>query len=292
MGLPRKKVQPTGIPKPLTKPKTLEEVQQVEEQKSKQRVEISKKELRKAERKEFIRAFTRPQHFLTALGVTGVSSIYLYLTTDTVLTSILIGLIGGVLFSFYYSFLENKLEAEQKDLATIESYCLDVSFHMQTGKTVGQTLKNISENYTGKVGADIKHTYTMLKNTGELDFTHFNKYEFTALDIFHRNMLIYYQDGGDAKRLFKRPLKNMSTELVKRDELYRKNRFQRRQENVALTIALAIPLIMRLMVSDLYADFTSMQMVALSIVGLCYFGCMVISFMVQRRALDISVRSY
>ncbi|PGT89977.1 hypothetical protein [Bacillus thuringiensis] len=288
MGLPKKKVTPIGVPKP----KTLEEVQQVEEQKSKQRVEMSQKELRKAERKEFIRTFTRPQHFLTALTVAGASALYLYMTTDTVLASIIISLIGGVLFSFYYSFLEKKLEAKQKDLATLESYCLDISFHMQTGKTVGQTLKKVAESYTGKVGADIKHTYAMLKNTGELDFTHFDKYEFTALNIFHRNMLIAYQDGGDAKRLFKRPLKNMSTELVKRDELYRKNRFQRRQENVALTIALLIPLIMRLMVGDLYADFTSMPMVALATIGLCYFGCMIISFMVQRRALDISVRSY
>ncbi|KLA07038.1 hypothetical protein B4086_5514 [Bacillus cereus] len=288
----KNKIKPVGVGKLTTEPTTLEEVQKVEEQKSKKRVEMSKKELRKEERKEFLRTFFRPQYFITMLVVMCISALYLYFTTGTILASIIMGFIGGTLYSFYYSFLERKLITQQKELATLESYCLDVSFHMQTDKTVGQTLKKVSESYTGKVGADIKHTYTVLKNTGELDFSHFSKYEFTALDIFHRNMLIKYQDGGDSKRLFKRPLKNMSTELVKRDELQRKNSIQRRQENTALVIALAIPLLMRLMVADLYADFTSMPMFAVGAMALCYFGCLAISFMVQRRALDISVRAY
>ncbi|MFV1457450.1 hypothetical protein, partial [Bacillus mycoides] len=72
------------------------------------------------------------------------------------LPSIIIGVIAGVLSSYYYSFLPGKLNAVQRDLGQLESYCLDISFHMQTGKTVAQTLQKVSESYTGPVGVDIK----------------------------------------------------------------------------------------------------------------------------------------
>lgn len=273
------------------KVKTLEEVQQIEAEKGKQRVELSKKEIEKAHRKEFIRTFTKPQHFFTAIVCMAVGAGYLYLTTATVLPSIIIGVIAGVLSSYYYSFLPGKLNAVQRDLGQLESYCLDISFHMQTGKTVAQTLQKVSESYTGPVGVDIKHTYEVLRNTGKLDFSHFDKYEFTALDIFHRNMLIAYQDGGDAKRLFKRPLKNMSTELVKRDELYRRNKFQRLQEYMALIIAALIPLTMKVTAGNLYDEFTQMTPVALGIMSICYVGFLLLSFKIQRKTLDISVRA-
>lgn len=275
----------------VNKVKTLEEIQRLEAEKGKQRVELSKKELDKANRKEFIRSFTKPQHFFTAVVCMVLGAGYLYLTTATIIPAIIMGVIAGIMSAYYYSFLPGKLNVVQRDLAQLESYCLDISFHMQTGKTVAQTLKKVSESYNGRVGVDIKHTYEVLRNTGKLDFSHFDKYEFTALDIFHRNMLIAYQDGGDAKRLFKRPLKNMSTELVKRDELYRKNKFQRLQEYVALIIAALIPLTMKVTAGDLYAAFTEVTPAALGIMGICYGGFLLLSFKIQKRTLDISVRA-
>ncbi|MFV1457416.1 hypothetical protein VJ282_33010, partial [Bacillus mycoides] len=93
------------------------------------------------------------------------------------------------------------------------------------------------------------------------------------------------------KRLFKRPLKNMSTELVKRDELYRRNKFQRLQEYMALIIAAIIPLTMKVTAGNLYDEFTEMTPVALGIMSICYVGFLLLSFKIQRKTLDISVRA-
>lgn len=274
----------------VTEATTLDTIQQNEEAKRRQIVELSRKDVEKEYRKEFWRTFLRLENFLIIVISGGVGFGYLWLTTASVIPSLIMATISSVLFAFYFAFLPHKLNIQQQDLTTLEQYCIDISFHMNSGKTVPQTLGILAGSYQGRVGADINYTYNKLKNTGELDFSNFLKYEFVPLNIFHNNMMIAYKEGGDLKRLFKKPLADMSTELVGRDDLYTKNKFQRIQEYMAIAIGLTIPAMLRLMVSDMYSKFTDIELLAVSVMGFCFFISLFLTFRIQKRSLDIAVR--
>lgn len=223
------------------------------------------------------------------LIIFAVSAVYIYILTKHVLVSALVGLFT-MFFGFYHSvFLPKQLEREQYLLKELQKYATSMVFYMQSGYNVLQSLSRSRQNLDEQIRRDIEKTMIKLQNEAVLDTSHFERYNFPSLDIFHQILKIKYEAGGDTKELFSRVSESINFELVKRDELYRRKKYMRNRIFVMMAITLAMPLVIALFAGHVYDYFLETGIVAISInVGL-FLAVLISMFFLQRNVTNISI---
>lgn len=214
---------------------------------------------------------------------------YLYLITKDMLVSVIVG-IFTMFFAFYHSvYLTKKVEHEQYLLKELQRYTTSMTFYLQSGYNVFQALNRSRHKLDEKVRQDIEKTMMKLQKEAVLDTSHFEKYNFPSLDIFHEILKIKYEKGGDTKELFTRVNESINFELVKRDELYRRKQYLKRRILIMMGITLAIPLVLVFFTSDIYNQFLEIGAFA-TLLGVGLFLANNISlFFLQRAVNDISI---
>ncbi|MEV2911732.1 hypothetical protein ABNF65_24755, partial [Paenibacillus larvae] len=141
----------------------------------------------------------------------------------------------------------------------------------------------------GSIKQDIETVIEKMEKEKKLDTDHFKKYEFPALNQFHKILNIELEKGGDAKELFAPVLKAMSFELAKRDELYRRKKELVTQTYTLIGMVAFMPVLMVLMTHDLYKQFLSYP-VSQGIMAAFYVAIVLNIAAMQKRFIDISVR--
>lgn len=217
------------------------------------------------------------------------SVVYLYLVTKNIPVSILLGVIAMV-FGFYHSvYLPKKLEREQYLLKELQKYATTMTFYMQSGYNVLQSLDFSREKLDKEIRKDIEKTMVKLQDQAILDTSHFKKYNFAYLNIFHQILKIKYDVGGDSKELFKRANESINFEIVKRDELFRRKKYMKSRVLMMMGIVASMPLIYVFFAKDLYEQFLSMGMIAVGINAVMFIALLISLFFLQRSATDISI---
>lgn len=218
-----------------------------------------------------------------------VSGIYLYLITENVLVSVFVGFVAMV-FGFYHSFyLPERLNRRFFLLKELQKYTTSMTFYMQSGYNVLEALSASRKNLDPEIQKDIELTMLRLEEDATLDTSHFKKYNFNSLNIFHQILGIKYTEGGDSKELFSRSNKSINFEIVKHDELLRRKNTLKRQLLFFLAIVLSMPLIFRFMAYDLQQTFLSMGAIAIGLNVAFFLGAMISIYFIQKNATNISI---
>ena len=214
---------------------------------------------------------------------------YLYLTTKHLEISIAIGLVSSILAFMYYVYLPRRLERSQFLLKELQKYATSMTFYLQSGYNVLKALEASKKNLDQQIQKDIQRTITHLQKKATLDTSHFDKYKFPAINIFHQILRIKYEVGGDAKDLFTRVNKSVNFEIVKRDELYRRKRYMKNRVLVMMLMVLSMPLLFVLFANDIYVQFLELGYIAIGLNVLLFFLILISLYFLQRSATDISI---
>lgn len=219
-----------------------------------------------------------------------ISTVYLSYLTNNVIYSIIMSVVLTAFLLFVFIVPNRKLRRYQGNLQDLLKYVTNMIFFLQTGSNVLSALENVKKTVGEDVKKDIEKTIRKLKEGAELDTSHFKKYEFPALDQFHQNLFIKYEQGGDAKDLFSQIQGNMVFELKKRDELRKKRTGLALNIYILLGLVWLMGLILRLVVTDLWFIFLEYQLASLGIITVTMLLIMFTMRQTQKHALDISVR--
>lgn len=216
---------------------------------------------------------------------------YFYLVSKDIIASLIMGAVGFSYFFFVQSYKTRKLETYQTQLNNCLKYVTNMKFFLQTGENVlysfMQTLPTVTDKTVRK---DIEQVVEGLEHEAVLDTTIFEKYEFPALNQFHKNLSIAYEQGGDPKELFDPIQRNIMFELDKRDELYKKRKGVAMNVYVLVGLVAVIPILLRFMVADLWAIFLDSKIISLGTLSLSVIAMLLLLTSLQKKKVDISVR--
>lgn len=269
---------------------SLEELEKEERVRQRKELAQAAVKLKKEDRKQFIATFTKAETVAYFSICTVASWAYMVWLSNLILPSLLVSLVSGVWLTYWLQYKKSQLDVEQSELQDLSNFAAQINFHMQNGKNVADTLDYIKEDYAGgRVGADIEFTYSKLMADGELITSNFERYNFTAFNVFARNLQIAYHDGIEPKRLFKFPLNNINFEWIERNNLKMKNEAQKRQEYISVGVAVLIPASLRVAANQVYMDFLTNPEVAFILSTIILLGMVGIITKIQKRALDVSV---
>lgn len=217
------------------------------------------------------------------------SIIYLFLVTQHLVISVVLGFVT-MAFSFYHSvYLPEKLNKEQFLLKELQKYGTSMTYYLQSGYNVLHAMNLSKRKLDGQIKRDIEKTMRKLQEKAELDTSHFEKYNFNSLNIFHEILKIKYHKGGDARELFTRVNESMNFEIVKRDELYRKKRYMKHRIMVMMGMTASMPLIFVFFARDLYEQFLTMGYLAVGINASLFILLLISLFFLQRNVTDVSI---
>lgn len=204
--------------------------------------------------------------------------------------SLIVGFVGFLFFFYFFSYKNRKQKVYQDDLSSLFKYVSNTTFFLQTGENVLYAMSETLPSLNKGVREDVQKTIDILEEDAVLDTRHFEKYEFPALDQFHQNLAIKYNEGGNADDLFNSIQDNIMFELKKRDELHKKRRGFAFSVYTLIGLVIAIPVILRFIVGDLWDTFLSYSIASMSILLITQAAIMVHLYFLQRRTLDISIR--
>ncbi|RKJ18199.1 hypothetical protein D7X33_46175 [Butyricicoccus sp. 1XD8-22] len=193
-------------------------------------------------------------------------------------------------FSFYHSvYLPERLKREQYLLKELQKYATSMTFYLQSGYNVLQSLNFAKSKLDKEIKKDIEKTMIKIQEKAVLDTSHFEGYRFNSLNIFHQILSIKYDKGGEAKELFTRANESINFEIVKRDELYRKKKYMKLRVLMMMGMAASIPLIFVFFAGDLYKQFLSMGYYAVGINAILFILLLISLFYLQRNATEVSI---
>lgn len=219
----------------------------------------------------------------------GIATCYIYLITKNLTISVFCGIVSTLLGFYNLVYIPIRLKREQFLLGELQKYATNMTFYMQSGYNVINSLQASTKNVDKEIKKDIEVTVNKLQKEAKLDTSHFKKYHFPAIDIFHQILQIKYEAGGNAKSLFAKANKNINFELAKRDELYRRKRFLKNKVIMMMGMALSIPLLLAFSADDLYQQFLSLGVVANTINLLLFFGVLISLNFLQKASADLNI---
>lgn len=220
----------------------------------------------------------------------GASFYYFNLLLRDTQLSLGFSVVTGLYLFLVFSLQNRKLKRYQDNLNNLLKYVNNVTFSLRSGDGVLRSLETSVQSVNEDVRKDLEKTIEIMRKDTVLDATHFEKYNFPALNQFHQNLAIRYDHGGDAKELFDVIQKRMVAEMQKRDELYRRKKGLKTNILVLMGMVFATTVIMAVMTPDLWTAFLKHQAASMTIIG-GYTGLgMVLMYFVQKKAIDISVR--
>lgn len=220
----------------------------------------------------------------------GLSFLLFWIITSDWTQTIIMSLVSTAFLVLYIYVQNKKLSYYRECLQGTLKYVNDLTFFLSTGENVIAALDLTESKLKGELKQDVAKVIERLNKDAELDLSHFAKYDFPALDQFHKNLDIYYQRGGDLKEIFEPIKKFMTKELSKRDDLYQQKLGFSAIYMVMIGGVIMIALILRFNVETLWNIFLSYKLQSfLGIFGLelMVIGCL---YLLQRKKNDISVR--
>ncbi|MEK5500988.1 hypothetical protein [Bacillus sp. FSL M8-0168] len=215
---------------------------------------------------------------------------YLYIVTHNPVLSFAFGIIGSVMLFFVLFVETKKLRLYQRRLNELLKYATNMTFFLQSGKNVLYSLEETKHSVDSIIHSDIQKTIDILKDKARLDTSHFEKYNFPALNQFHQILNIKYEKGGHARDMFKTVVKSMNFEISKRDDLYRKKKNRAIQVYMLLGLVISMPLILFVTTHNLYEQFLSMRLGSSIILYVFYMVILINIKRMQRTLNDVSVR--
>lgn len=227
---------------------------------------------------------------LYLIGLYVLNMSYFYVVSKSLLLASVVGAIGSYFF-FKYFFIENrKLQSYQRQLKDLQKYTSNMTFFLKTGKNVLDSLEASMPSVGKEVRKDIDQTIKIMKREAVLSTEHFKKYNFPALEQYHKNLQIKYERGGNADDLFHNVNKRIFFELKKRDELWRKRRGFSVQVYLLLSGVALMPVILRVMTSDLWDIYLHFGWTSYLFLLLIFGAFLVNLGALQRKRNDISIR--
>src|SRR5690625_7389245 len=111
---------------------------------------------------------------------------YLFLITQNLILSVILSLLVSVVGFFYVVFLPKRLEREQHLFRELHKYATTMTFYMQSGYNVMQSLEASKKGLDEEVQQDIQKTLDYIRENAELKTEHFEKYIYISLDNIHQ----------------------------------------------------------------------------------------------------------
>lgn len=213
-----------------------------------------------------------------------------YFIGGNLIVSAFVGLVGTVYFFLVFAYEDRKLTLYQEDLSGLLNYVMNMSFFLASGENVLQALESTKEMSSERIQEDIQKTIDVLKERTEIETDHFYKYNYQSLNQFHHTLKIYYENGGDAKIMFEEVKDTMSFEIKKRDELWRKRKGYAFGVYVLIGMVFLVLVVLRTMVSSLWAIFLSYTIVSQVMLLMTYFSVLGTLYILQRQKVDISIK--
>lgn len=243
------------------------------------------------DRADFIQAMFTPNMIIGYIVTFLLSTIYLWLTTGQIAFSMIVSLIGSVVFVYWFIFQENKLDIKQKELEELEQLAREITLQADVASNTYEVIGKMAEKYdTGRVGNDVNMMYQNLHETTELDTSRFSLYNFTPIEIFMRNLEIWYREGSDTKKVFTKSVHRINFELLKRDELRKLNKQALNMELVTASIGAFFPIVTRIAARSVYTVFLGKPVLASVLMLLLYVGVLSNIVKLKKLSLDIDVR--
>lgn len=269
----------------------IEEIERIEYRRSAKLARQYEYRAKVQDRTDFLQALATPNMIGGYIFFYLVSVLYLWYTSGQLAFSLLVSLIGSVVLVYWFVFQENKLSIKQGELAELESLSRDITMQADVASNAYEVLEKMADKYkTGRVGNDVNMMYQKLRDTTEIDTSRFNLYNFTPVDVFMRNLEIWYTEGADSRKIFTRSVNGITYELLKRDELRKTNRSLLNIELMVVGMAISFPAIMRLFGGIVYDVFLGLPVVASIMMLVFYIGMLWFITRLKKRALDISIR--
>lgn len=234
--------------------------------------------------------FTGMQVILNLFVIFILSAGYLFITTQSIPASLIVSLVT-TFFSFYFLvFIPKKIKRENQLLKELQKYATNLTFYMKSGYNVMKALESSKQNLDSEIQRDIDITIKNLKDKAELDTKHFAKYRSYSIDVFHQILRIKYEQGGKSGDLFNKINQAINFEIVKRDELYRKKLFAKRQIIMMMGMVLSLPLILRFFAGELYLTFLSLGAISIGTVAMIFTLVLISMFFLQRASAELSLQ--
>lgn len=173
-----------------------------------------------------------------------IVGVYMYILTRNVFVSILVGIICSP-FLFYGTNMVNKeIHDEQTKFDNINKYVTMMVAYLKTNSPPLLALKAVHDKVDEVIQEPIRTAITSILEAKELDTSGFDKFGFTALNVFHRNLEVILYNGGNPDEIFKTTTEDINQELTYRDKLKRAKTMTSNEIYLTLAIVLAIPLIL------------------------------------------------
>ena len=234
--------------------------------------------------------FSMFEIILYSLIIAGLAGGYIHLMIGDVVISVIFGIVAMIVL-FYGSVYEpRRIRRHQELLKDLQKYTTAMTFYLSSRSNVMQAMEEAKRGLDQQIQDDLDRTIEILNEKAEVHTDHFKKYNFPSLDIFHQQLKIKYEVGGEAKELFARVNKSVNFEIVKRDEMIQGKSSVRMRVLMMFATVMAMPAIIRLMASDIYFDFLYFGSIGV-MMNLIFGSAIVMSiFFLQKSTLDISVR--
>lgn len=222
----------------------------------------------------------------SVLGVTTITTIYLYIINKDLVTSIMIGIFTGIGSLYFVVYVMKRMEREQFLYKELQKYTTSMTFYLQSGYNVFNSLENSKKGLDKQIQNDIDK---LKSNLVEFDTSHFEEYNFSSVNIFHEILKIKHREGGNAKELFTKVNQNVNFEIIKRDELVRRKKGLRDKVLMMMGIDLLFPILFVFLAKDLYEVYLEMGYLAIGLNLILFIAIIISLFFLQRNVTDISI---
>lgn len=269
----------------------LDEIERIEYRRSAKVARQHEYRAKVQDRADFLQALFTPSMIIGYLAVYLVSVLYLWFITGQLAFALILSLIGSVVIVYWYIYKENKLNLREEELGELESLARDITMQADIASNTYEVLAKMADKYDkGRVGNDVNMMYEKMHESGEIDTTRFNLYNFTPIEIFMRNLEIWYTEGADTRRIFTRSVNDITFELIKRDELRKSNKKMLATELLVTALGASFPVILRGTAGVVYTVLLGMPVLASVVMMFHYIGIIWVMVSLKKRALDIEIR--
>ena len=218
-----------------------------------------------------------------------ITSAYLFYITKNATASITTGVIASLFIFHYTIYLSKTKEKEIHYLKELQKYATNMTFYLQAGNNVLKALELSKQRLDQTIQKDIDKTIKKLQSEAKLDTDHFKKYQFSSINLFHKQLKIKYEAGGNTKDLFNKVNQSINFEIVKRDELFRRKNVLKKQVILMTFMVLSIPLFLAFASKNLYDVFLSTGYLAV-VANILLFSILIVNLVfLQKTTNDTSI---
>lgn len=225
---------------------------------------------------------------LFLLLYTALGTLYGYKLTENILFSIILGLSTSFVIFYTTNVINKQIDNEQKELDNINKYVAIMVANLKTGSNVLESLKFTYDKVDKVLQEPIQKSIDSVLVDGELNLDEFEKFGFLALDIFHKNLLLMYAEGGNPAIIFKTTTEDINQELQYRDKLKRFKNYTAKEEYLSLGIVMAIPLILSFN-DAIYKPLLDVPILPYVLTAFMYVSSVAIYYFINKCKKDVKV---